>query len=194
MYSRTKRVSEPRAVATVSAIQLPMKRDYIDVQDRSSPVGYLITFRSYGTWLHGDELGSVDRHHRTFGTPGLQPSAVRRQHDRELLKQPPVKLNSQQRPVVEAAIRETCTIRLWQLWSVNVRTNHIHAVVSANKKPDAVLSALKANATRAMREAELWTSELSPWEFRGSKKYLWDEKQLADAIAYVECDQGEPLD
>ena len=80
------------------------------------------------------------------------------------------------------------------MWTVNVRANHVHAVVSADKRADAVRSALKANATRAMREAGLWTSELSPWEFRGSKKYLWDEKQLADAIAYVECDQGEPLD
>lgn len=78
--------------------------------------------------------------------------------------------------------------------AVNVRTNHVHAVVFANQKPDAVMSALKANATRAMREAGVWASELSPWEFRGSKKYLWDEEQLTNAIAYVECDQGEPLD
>src|SRR3989441_6673830 len=130
----------------------------------------------------------------TMALPGLQPSALRRQHDRDLLKQPPVRLNSQQRSLVEVAIRETCTTRRWQLWTVNVRTNHVHAVVSANKKPDSVLSALKANATRAMGEAGLWTSALSPWEFRGSKKYLWTEKQLTDAIAYVECDQGEPLD
>jgi len=171
-----------------------MKEDYIDFQDRSSPVGYLITFRCYGTWLHGDERGSVDRHHRVYGTPGLPPSALRRQHDRDLLKQPPVKLNARQRFVVESAIRETCAIRRWRLWAVNVRTNHVHAVVTATKKPDAVLSALKANATREMKEAGIWTSELSPWEFRGSKKNLWSEKQLADAIAYVECDQGEPLD
>jgi len=171
-----------------------MKRDYIEFQDRSSPVGFLITFRCYGTWLHGDERGSVDRHHRSYGTPGVQPSPMRRQHDRDLLKQPPVKLNARQRPVVESAIRETCTIRHWNLWSVNVRTNHVHAVVSATKNPALVLSAMKANATRAMREAGVWTTELSPWEFRGSKRYLWDEKQLSDAIAYVECDQGEPLD
>jgi REP element-mobilizing transposase RayT len=171
-----------------------MKRDYIGFNDRNSPVGFLITFRCYGTWLHGDERGSVDRLHRTYATPMLQPSALRREHDRDSLKQPPVTLGSRQRAVIRAAIRETCTIRIWQLWSVNVRTNHIHAVVSANKKPDVVLSALKANATRAMREAGLWTSTLSPWEHRGSKKYLWDEKQLADAIAYVEYDQGEPLD
>jgi len=171
-----------------------MKRDYVDFADRNSPLGYLITFRCYGTWLHGDERGSVDRHHRVYSTPGLQSSALRRQHDRDLLKQHPVRLNSQQTSGVEAAIRETCSMRRWQLWTVNVRSNHVHAVVSANKEPDAVLSALKANATRAMREAGLWTSELSPWEYRGSKKYLWTEKQLADAIAYVEYDQGEPLD
>lgn len=171
-----------------------MKRDYIAFQNRNSPVGYLITFRCYGTWLHGDQRGSVDRHHKAYGSPGLQPSALRRQHDRNLLKQPPVKLNSSQRPVVETAIRETCAIRDWELWTVNVRTNHVHVVVSANRKPEAVLSALKANSTRAMRETGFWTSELSPWEFRGSKKYLWSEKQLADAIAYVDVDQGEPLD
>jgi REP element-mobilizing transposase RayT len=189
------RVSEPRAVATGSAKSTsPMKRDYIDFNDRSSPVGYLITFRCYGTWLHGDERGSVDRHHRVYGAPGLPPSAPRRKHDRDLLKQPPVTLNSQQRAATQAAIRETCQIRRWHLWTVNVRTNHVHVVVSASKKPEALLSALKANATRAMREARLWTSELSPWEFRGSKKYLWNETQLADAIAYVEYDQGEPLD
>ena len=167
--------------------------DYLDFRNRSSPVGYLITFRCYGTWLHGDKRGSVDRHHRAYGTPGLQPSATRRKHDRELLKQPPAKPNSRQREVVKDAICETCTMRHWELWSVNARTNHVHAVVSANKKPDLVLSALKANATRAMREAGLWTSELSPWEFRGSKKYLWDDQQLSNAIAYMLYDQGEPL-
>src|SRR5687768_3516191 len=105
---------------------------------------------------------------------------MRRQHDRDLLKQPPVKLNARQRPVVDSAIRETCNIRHWNLWTVNVRTNHVHAVVSATKNPASVLSAMKANATRAMRE---WMSDLSPWEFGGSKKYLWDDKQLSDAIA-----------
>ena len=38
-----------------------MKRDYIEFQERSVGKGYLITFRGYGTWLHGDDRGSVDR-------------------------------------------------------------------------------------------------------------------------------------
>ena len=38
------------------------------------PLAYLITFRSYGTWLHGDERGSVDRFHNVYGTPRLPPN------------------------------------------------------------------------------------------------------------------------
>ena len=34
------------------------------------PMGYLITFNTYGTWLHGDARGSVDRHGKNIpGTP-----------------------------------------------------------------------------------------------------------------------------
>jgi hypothetical protein len=38
-----------------------MNREF---KDDHSPLGYLITFRAYGTWLHGHERGSVDQHHR----------------------------------------------------------------------------------------------------------------------------------
>ena len=72
-------------------------------------------------------------------------------------------LTSQQRVIVESSIRETCAIRKWQLCTVNVRTNHVHCVISADKKPEAILRTLKANATRAMRETGAWMSDLSPW-------------------------------
>ena len=33
------------------------------------PLAYLITIRTFGTWLHGDPRGSVDRHGRNvYGT------------------------------------------------------------------------------------------------------------------------------
>jgi len=77
---------------------------------------------------------------------------------------------------------------------MNVRTNHIHIVVSALRNPKAVLSALKANATRIMRVMGMWRSSRSPWAEGGSTKYLWTEAALSNAIAYVMYDQGEPLD
>ena len=97
------------------------------------------------------------------------------------------------RRAVEVGIRETCDIRKWTLWAINVRTNHVHTVVSANCRPKRIAIAFKANATRKMREAGTWPSGRSPWVRRESKKYLWTEKDLIDAIAYVLYDQGEPL-
>ena len=95
---------------------------------------------------------------------------------------------------IEEAIRETCRIRKWDFWTTNVRTNHIHTVVSAQCKPEVILAAFKANATRKLREAGCWHSSRSPWVDRGSKKYLWTEADVINAVAYVDYDQGEPLD
>jgi REP element-mobilizing transposase RayT len=163
-----------------------------EYSDDRIPVGYLITFRSYGTWLHGRD-GSVDRFHNVYGNPKLPADEKRKQANRLLLKQPPVKLTAARRAAILAAVKETCEIRKWDLWASNIRSNHVHTVVSANCKPEPILNALKANATRKMREAGCWSSERSPWVYRGSKRYLWREKDLDNAIAYVLYEQGDPL-
>jgi len=131
--------------------------------------------------------------HNRYGSPALPPNLKRRDFSLARLKNPPVKLTSKQRQAVETGIRETCKIRKWDLWTMNVRTNHIHTVVSAQCKPEKILTAFKANATRKLREAGCWKSNDSPWADRGSKKYLWTEEDVVNAIAYVEYDQGEPL-
>ena len=163
-----------------------------EFRDEHIPLGYLITIRAYGTWLHGSQ-GSVDRFHNTYGTPRLPANEKRREYNRRLLAQRPVTLRTNARRAVELGIRETCDIRKWTLWAINVRTNHVHTVVSANCRPKRIAIAFKANATRKMREAGTWPSGRSPWVRRESKKYLWTEKDLMDAIAYVLYDQGEPL-
>jgi REP element-mobilizing transposase RayT len=157
------------------------------------PAGYLITFRGHGTWLHGDIRGSVDRFHNRYGTPRIPHNERWRKHNQSELKLPPVKLGKDRRVVVEQSIRETCKIRKWDFWTTNVRSNHVHSVVSAPCKPERIRSALKANATRKLREAGCWLSSRTPWAERGSIRYLWTEDDLNAAIAYVEYDQGEPL-
>ena len=109
-----------------------------EYSDERIPFGYLITFRSYGTWLHG-RGGSVDRLHNTYGNPKLPADEERKQYNRRLLKQPPVKLTAAQRAAILAAVKETCEIRKWELWASNIRSNHVHTVVSANCKPDQYL-------------------------------------------------------
>jgi hypothetical protein len=111
---------------------------------REYPLGYLITFRSYGTWLHGDRRGSVNRFHNRFGTPRLPQNEGWKEYNKDALKQSQVRLGSRQRRAIEEAIRETCKIRKWDFWTTNVRTNHIHTVVSAKCKPEGILAAFKA--------------------------------------------------
>ena len=103
---------------------------------REYPLGYLITFRGYGTWLHGDRRGSVNRFSNRFGTPRLPQDEGWEKYNRAALKQSPVRLGSRQRRAIDEAIRETCKIRKWDFWTTNVRTNHVHTVVSAKCKPE----------------------------------------------------------
>jgi hypothetical protein len=104
-----------------------------------------------------------------------------------------VLLNAKQRASVEKAIRETCSILHWGLYTVNVRTNHINSVVSSRARPDRILRTLKADSTRMMRMAGCWTYDHSPWSDRESKRYLCNERSLELAIDYVINGQGRTL-
>ena len=162
--------------------------------DADIALAYLITFRTYGTWLHGDELGSVDRSHNQYKAPLIAPNENWQAHNYRQLKNNPVILNAAQRETIEKSVRETCEIREWFLQAISVRTNHVHTVVSiGSKKPENALNAFKANATRKMREGGLWTSEKSPWADKGSKRYLWNERSVGLAIDYVVNGQGDEL-
>jgi REP element-mobilizing transposase RayT len=165
-----------------------------DWNETGIPLAYLITFRCYGTWLHGDERGSVDEFNNKYDTPLLPANKKWLEFNKGILKYPPVKLNPEMRKLVESALRETCEIRGWQLFAINVRTNHAHSVVAVgNASSKKVLSAFKANATRKMRENNCWQFECSPWADKGSRRFLWTGKSIEIAIDYVINGQGKPL-
>ena len=71
-----------------------------EFNDDHKALAYFITFRTYGTWLHGDKRGSVDRFHNRYGSPRLPPNKLREKYSRSLLKRPPVRLTGKQRKVV----------------------------------------------------------------------------------------------
>src|SRR5437773_2182167 len=113
------------------------KPDYVEFQRRTQPLAFLITFRCYGTWLHGDERGAVDRKnfHR-YGTPAMPGNRKLAEDEKDELKHAAITLSPAQRVVVEKAIREVCKYRGYGLVAVNARTNHVHSVVRASCKPE----------------------------------------------------------
>lgn len=160
--------------------------------DTELPLGYFITFETYGTWLHGDERGSTSRQRNKYASKFLPPVAEWKVKNEQRLLREPFVLDHAQRACVEAAIKETCTRREWHLYAVNPPTNHVHSVLFAGKTKDTlVLNALKANATRCLREAGLYASTETPWADKGSQRWLWTRKQVDRAVDYVIYGQGD---
>ena len=160
--------------------------------DTNIPLAYLITIRTRGTWLHGTEKGSVNRENNIYRTPILPSNDGWEKYNLKKLKGEPLLLRKEQRALVHEAVKDTCRIRNWDCFAVNVRTNHAHAVVAGgNADASKVLHALKANATRTLRERSLWPYEYSPWADKGSQRYLWTEQSVTNAINYVLYSQGD---
>jgi len=157
------------------------------------PLAYLLTFTCYGTWLHGNEHGSVDRHHSSFGAPLVEPDAAREHSERERLAQQPYYLDAARRDIVLEALKHVCVRRGWALLAAHVRSNHVHVVVETDEPPEGVLNALKAHASRALNEAGLDDRNRKRWTRHGSTAYLWDDESVDAAVDYTLHDQGEPM-
>lgn len=157
------------------------------------PLAYFISFRCYGTWLHGDERGSTDRHHNIVGTPFLVPDETRLEREAARLTHPPVEIGPQWRAVVDGTVREVCRYRGWGLHAVSVRSNHVHVVVTSPLPPEPVMNDLKAYSTRRLVEAGLLTRGIRPWSRHGSTRYLWTEAEVNTACRYVLEGQDGPL-
>jgi len=168
---------------------------YLNWDDNQRPLAYLITFRTYGTWLHGDDRLSVDRHNgkNRYGTPKIGPNTKLTRLMGEKQAGVQFVLDGASREIVDGAIRNVCKIRDYVLHAANVRTNHCHSVVTAPSKPDAIMNAFKANATRELRERGLVDKEQQIWSRGGSTRYLWKPFHLERAIDYVLYEQGDDL-
>jgi len=154
-------------------------------------VVWLFPFTAYGTWLHGDERGSVDRRHNDVGTPTLKPSLSRRRAARLWLVRDPMPFTSSQRRCITLSIRETCTYFDWPLFALNVRTTHVHAVCASEKPPERVMNAMKAYATRRLVSEGLVPPQSKVWSRHGSIRQLGTEQSVRRACEYVLDRQGD---
>lgn len=157
------------------------------------PSAYLITFHTYGSWLHGELKGSVDRQHNRPGTEFAAADSQRLKTMQARMNDDAVKLNKVQRDVVKEACSGVCLHRGWDLLAIHVRTNHVHVVIAAPTPPDAIMKSLKSWATRKLREAELLEPHHKVWSRHGSTRYLWKEKSVENACRYVMEGQGVDL-
>ncbi len=160
----------------------------------SQPLGYLLTWTTFGTHLPGDDRGWVHPAMNEYGTPTGRPDSVLLETCEGVMGGSAYRLGERSRPVVMRAILDHCTHRAWRARAINVRTDHVHMVVSkTDRPPERLLGELKSWATRRLRAAGLAPTDSRLWTREGSTRYLFDEDSVFDSIDYVLFRQGVDL-
>lgn len=171
---------------------------------------WLLTNTTYGTWLPGDQRGSVTsvrdrrvgeavddqrRRHNRPGEAWEAPIAGLANSARSRMKGSPIWLTAPQAEVLLRQLQETATYRGWLLKSIAIMANHFHLVVGVvdDSDPRKILADFKAYGTRALnrdfgrpRSGRWWTTS-------GSKRQLPDGRAIAAAVNYVFHKQPNPL-
>lgn len=171
---------------------------------------WFFTNTTYGTWLPGNERGSVTsvrdrrvgelvegsrREHDQIGTPweghipGIYSSAT------GLLKCPPIFLTLAQAEILLVQFQETSEYRERTLHAISIMQNHWHMVVTVpgDPEPDRILTDFKAYGSRALNREYGKPPSRTWWTMRGSKRKLASETALANAINYALYKQPNPL-
>lgn len=154
---------------------------------------YFVTFACYGARLHGEDSGSVDRHHNLVGSRLLEPDAQRRMAERRLMLQDPYVLDEAGRAMVLAAIQRHCAHRGWNLLAAHVRSSHVHAVVEVEARPERIMNEFKSYASRALNQLGSYGPDRKRWARHGSTRWLWKDEDVRQALRYVIEEQGEPM-
>lgn len=153
----------------------------------SGVLAWFLTWSTYGSRLHGDPRGTVDDEHNKPESPLLPTDAARFDYERSLMCGPKITLSPAARALVEGSIREHAGHKGWRLLAINVRTEHVHVVVSCAgaQTPERVMSSFKAWATRRLRERGEVGVDARVWTHHGSTRWIRNPEGLVAAIDYV---------
>ncbi|HYV37881.1 MAG TPA: transposase [Gemmataceae bacterium] len=150
------------------------------------PLAYFLTWTTYATWLPGDERGWVKK--GTWSVQAPDPTWV--DTAERAVTESPVILTLPQRKIVDDVLVKHCQMRRWHLHARNVRTNHVHAVVTAAIDGEIVRSQLKAWSSRRLSEhaglsGQGKNGQKRWWTEGGDIEWVRDDEHLYNVIRYV---------
>ena len=155
----------------------------------AGPKALFLTWRTYGTWLPGDERGWVSRRQNGYGEPVARPDPRLAAAAHGQMGRPATVFYETEREEVDDILRKACEFHGWPILALAVRTNHVHIVLASEQPPGRVMNALKAQVTRVLRERTGDLSSESPWARGGSTRVIWDDVALEAAVRYVKFGQ-----
>jgi valyl-tRNA synthetase len=186
--------SEAQASASASARAMSRSPDL-------SQGATLLTWTTYGTWLPGNERGSVSRAPRDTGRQELRnlpgepydgDDPSREANAAERLEGEPVYLNPSHAGVMLKTFAEVCVRHGIEPLALAIMRNHVHVLCQGEQHGRELLQLFKGNASRSLglqfelRDSPRW------WTKSGSRRRIRAGADLTAAIEYVK-QQESPL-
>src|SRR5215213_5254064 len=151
------------------------------------PLAYHITWGTYGTRLHGDARGTVDREHNEFGTPVLGPDSERQREERGRLKFPPITLERDERLSIEATLPSICERGQWTYVEGAAGPDHVHVILSSPFNPETIRILLKRWIGQALSKLRPLPDGATWWAEDGSIRWIDNARYYENAVRYVHC-------
>jgi hypothetical protein len=164
-------------------------------------IAYHITWGTYGTRLHGDPRGTVDRQHNQYGQPVLKYDQHRWARERSLLKFPPVILSKPRMILIESLLPEICTRGHWTYRTGAAGPDHVHVILTSSSDPETIRRLLKrwlGQELTARLKGEPGCPQPGTnatwWAECGSIRWIFEEDgdYFQNAINYVDRQRATP--
>ena len=156
------------------------------------PLAFHITFGTYGTRLHGDERGTVDRRLNQPGDLiiGAEPDWERIELNK--LRFPIREFDLAQRQLVESLIPDICARGKWDPVACACGKDHVHTLVTAQVDGEVIRKLLKRWLGQALATHIPLEPEQTFWAECGSVKWVWDAGYFERVKKYVLDQRATP--
>ncbi len=149
------------------------------------PLAYHITFETYGTRLHGDPKGTVDRSMNRYGDPIIGSDHKRWIREIELLKFPSVNFDLSHRQYAESLIPSICQTGGWIYHIAAVGVDHIPVLLTADAEGTVVRKWFKRWLGEELSEKWPLSTGQTFWSEGGSVKWVWNEDYFHAIHRYI---------
>lgn len=175
-------------------------------------LGFHITWGTYGTRLHGDPRGTVDRTHNELGTPVLGFDEHRWEREKSFVKFPPVIFTREQMIFIEDMLPLICERGGWTHITGAAGPDHVHEILQTKNDPETIRRLLKRwlgqELTNRYKSEPDFPRSSEPdrppssepgrprsgtwWAECGSIKWIDNERYLKNATRYVTDQRATP--
>ena len=151
----------------------------------SRPLGYHITWGTYGTRLHGDPRATVDRAQKSYGAPVLSLDTIRWEKEKARLRFSPIYLTLEQRQFIEAKTPGICARGHWTFHAIAGASDHVHLIVASETDPQTIRQMFKRWLGQEMGGRWPLPDGATWWAESGSVRWLMEQPYFMAACDYV---------